>query len=60
MVAAFRPDTPAPMTTTLHVASRSPDDLRDFVVRYLSASKDVAGTETSLIFERVAPGTGLT
>jgi DNA-binding Lrp family transcriptional regulator len=44
----------------LHVASRSPDDLRDFVVRNLSASKDVAGTQTSLIFEHVAPGTGLT
>ena len=35
----------------LHVAARSPDDLRDFVVRNLSASRDVATTETNLIFE---------
>jgi len=35
----------------LHVAARSADDLRDFVVRNLSASRDVASTETNLIFE---------
>jgi len=33
----------------------SPDRLRDFVVRHLSASADVAMTETSLIFEHVRP-----
>jgi DNA-binding Lrp family transcriptional regulator len=44
----------------IHVAAKSPDDLRDFVVRHLSASRDVATTETSLIFEHVAMGTALT
>jgi DNA-binding Lrp family transcriptional regulator len=39
----------------IHVAARSPDDLRDFVVDNLSASRDVAATETNLIFEHVAP-----
>jgi DNA-binding Lrp family transcriptional regulator len=43
----------------VHVAAGSPDDLRDFVVRNLSASRDVAGTETSLIFEHIATGSGL-
>ena len=43
----------------IHVAARSPDDLRDFVVKNLSASRDVATTETNLIFEHVA-GTALT
>jgi DNA-binding Lrp family transcriptional regulator len=37
----------------LHVAARSTDDLRDFVVEHLSASADVAMTETSLIFEHI-------
>ncbi|HUQ17468.1 MAG TPA: Lrp/AsnC family transcriptional regulator [Candidatus Saccharimonadales bacterium] len=44
----------------LHVAASSPDDLRSFVVEHLSASRDVATTETSLIFEHVAPRVGLT
>jgi DNA-binding Lrp family transcriptional regulator len=39
----------------VHVAVESPDRLRDFVVRHLSASADVAMTETSLIFEHVRP-----
>jgi DNA-binding Lrp family transcriptional regulator len=43
----------------LHVAAKSPDDLRDFVVTNLSASRDVATTETNLIFEHIA-GTALT
>lgn len=43
----------------IHLAARSPDDLRDFVVRNLSATSDVATTETNLIFEHV-PGTSLT
>jgi DNA-binding Lrp family transcriptional regulator len=43
----------------IHVAARSPDDLRDFVVANLSASKDIAATETSLIFEHVSPAIGL-
>ena len=37
----------------VHLAARSPDDLRDFVVTNLSASRDVAVTETNLIFEHV-------
>ena len=43
----------------IHVAARSPDELRDFVVKHLSASRDVASTETNLIFEHIATGTGL-
>lgn len=43
----------------IHVAARSPDDLRDFVVKNLSASRDVAGTETSLIFQHIGTGSGL-
>ena len=43
----------------LHLAAKSPDDLRDFVVRNLSASRDVAATETNLIFEHIT-GTALT
>jgi len=37
----------------VHVAAESPDALRDFVVRNLSASHDVAMTETHLIFEHI-------
>ena len=37
----------------VHVAVQSPDRLREFVVNHLSASADVAMTETSLIFEHV-------
>jgi DNA-binding Lrp family transcriptional regulator len=44
----------------IHVAAKSPDDLRDFVVKNLSASRDVAATETNLIFEHIAMGTALT
>jgi DNA-binding Lrp family transcriptional regulator len=43
----------------IHLAARSADDLRDFVVRNLSASRDVASTETNLIFEHIQ-GTALT
>ena len=42
----------------IHLAARSADDLRDFVVKNLSASRDVAATETNLIFEHIA-GTAL-
>lgn len=42
----------------IHVAASSADELRDFVVRSLNASKDVVTTETSLIFEHVT-GRGL-
>lgn len=38
----------------IHVAATSPDDLRAFVVDNLSASRDVAATETSLIFEHAS------
>jgi len=37
----------------VHVAAASPDALRDFVVQNLSASRDVAMTETHLIFEHI-------
>lgn len=44
---------------SVHVAAASPDRLREFVVENLSASRDVASTQTSLIFEhqrgRAAP-----
>ncbi len=38
----------------VHVASESTDTLRDFVVDNLSASTDVAMTETHLIFEHIS------
>ncbi len=37
----------------LHVAARDTDDLRAFVVQNLNADADVAGTQTSLIFEHL-------
>ena len=37
----------------LHVAARDTDDLRSFVVENLNADEDVAGTQTSLIFEHL-------
>ena len=37
----------------LHVAARDTDDLRAFVVQNLNADADVAGTQTSLIFEHM-------
>lgn len=43
----------------LHVAASSPDELRNFVVTNLSASRDIASTETSLIFEHIATSSGL-
>jgi DNA-binding Lrp family transcriptional regulator len=43
----------------IHVAAKSPDDLRELVVKHLSASHDVATTETNLIFEHIAMGTAL-
>jgi DNA-binding Lrp family transcriptional regulator len=39
----------------LHVAARDTEDLRAFVVENLNADADVAGTQTSLIFEHL-PG----
>ena len=38
---------------TVHVAAESADELRDFVVENLSASREVAMTETNLIFEHI-------
>ena len=38
----------------IHLAAKSADDLRDFVVKNLSASRNVAATETNLIFEHIA------
>ncbi len=37
----------------LHVAARDTEDLRSFVVEHLNADADVAGTQTSLIFEHL-------
>jgi len=37
----------------LHVAARDTEDLRLFVVENLNADDDVAGTQTSLIFEHL-------
>jgi DNA-binding Lrp family transcriptional regulator len=37
----------------LHVAARDTDDLRAFVVENLNSDADVAGTQTSLIFEHL-------
>ena len=37
----------------LHVAARDTQDLRAFVVENLNANADVAGTQTSLIFEHL-------
>jgi DNA-binding Lrp family transcriptional regulator len=37
----------------LHVAARDTQDLRAFVVENLNADTDVAGTQTSLIFEHL-------
>ena len=37
----------------LHVAARDTDDLRALVVENLNADADVAGTQTSLIFEHL-------
>jgi len=42
----------------VHVAASTPDDLREFVVRNLSASREVASTETSLIFEHISSDAG--
>ncbi len=37
----------------LHVAARDTEDLRSFVVENLNADADVAGAQTSLIFEHL-------
>jgi DNA-binding Lrp family transcriptional regulator len=37
----------------VQVAAASPDDLRDFVTTQLSASREIAQTETSLVFEHM-------
>jgi DNA-binding Lrp family transcriptional regulator len=37
----------------LHVAARDTEDLRSFVVENLNADADVAGSQTSLIFEHL-------
>ena len=40
----------------LHVAARSAEELRDLVVTHLSGSRDIASTETNLIFEHIGNG----
>jgi DNA-binding Lrp family transcriptional regulator len=42
----------------VHVAARSTENLRDFVVVNLSGNPDVALTETNLIFEHLRSGAG--
>jgi DNA-binding Lrp family transcriptional regulator len=37
----------------IQVTAQSPDDLRNFVTQHLSASREFASTETSLVFEHV-------
>jgi DNA-binding Lrp family transcriptional regulator len=37
----------------VHVAAATPEDLREFVVRHLSAAPEVASTETALVFEHI-------
>ncbi|MFT4009514.1 MAG: Lrp/AsnC family transcriptional regulator [Nocardioidaceae bacterium] len=37
----------------IQVAAETPDALREFVIRHLSASREFASTETSLVFEHV-------
>ncbi len=39
----------------LHVAVRDTHRLRDFVIEHLGADPEVAGTETTLIFEHLRP-----
>lgn len=43
----------------IYVAARDTDDLRSFVVDNLNADSDVAGTQTSLIFEHLRGGAPL-
>lgn len=43
----------------IHVAARDTDDLRSFVVDNLNADADVAGTQTSLIFEHLRGASAL-
>jgi DNA-binding Lrp family transcriptional regulator len=43
----------------LHVAAHGTEDLRSFVVENLNADPDVAGTQTSLIFEHLRGGAPL-
>jgi DNA-binding Lrp family transcriptional regulator len=43
----------------LHVAAHDTEDLRAFVVENLNADPDVAGTQTSLIFEHLRGGAPL-
>lgn len=37
----------------IHFAATSPDDVRDFVVRNVSASREVSSTETNLVFQHL-------
>jgi hypothetical protein len=38
----------------IHFAATSPDDVRDFVVRNVSASREVSSTETNLVFQHLS------
>ena len=48
---SVRPATPPATLST--AAARDTEDLRSFVVENLNADADVAGTQTSLIFEHL-------
>lgn len=43
----------------VHVAARSAEELREIVVTHLSGSRDIASTETNLIFEHIGTGSPL-
>jgi DNA-binding Lrp family transcriptional regulator len=43
----------------IHVAARSAEELREIVVTHLSGSRDIASTETNLIFEHIGSGSPL-
>jgi len=43
----------------IHVAARSAEELRELVVTHLSGSRDIASTETNLIFEHIGTGSPL-
>lgn len=40
----------------IHVAARSAEDLPEIVVTHLSGSRDIASTETHLVFEHLGGG----
>ena len=43
----------------IHVAARTAEELRELVVTHLSGNRDIASTETNLIFEHIGTGSPL-